>query len=209
MARKPQIKPRKKASQQRSQVTVDVLLEATARILVKDGYDTASTNKIAQMAGVSIGSLYQYFPGKEALVAAVTDQHFKEMMAVARDALVNVMVQPVETAVRELVRVMIDAHRVNPKLHRVLFEQIPRMGRTDDMDAFDREAFGMVRTYLEHHRAELNVADLELTAFICVKTVETLTHTAVVNHPALIAGAKQDLFIDETTRMLVRYLKGK
>lgn len=59
MARKPLTKPRKHASQQRSRVTVDALIEATARILVKDGFDKASTNRIAEKAGVSVGSLYQ------------------------------------------------------------------------------------------------------------------------------------------------------
>jgi AcrR family transcriptional regulator len=66
MAAKPRTNPRKLASQERSRLTVDALLEATARILVKDSYDRASTNRIADAAGVSIGSLYQYFPSKEA-----------------------------------------------------------------------------------------------------------------------------------------------
>jgi len=88
----------------------------TARILVKEGYERASTNKIAQAAGVSSGLLYQYFPSKEALVAAVIDRHQDEMMPVIRHALADVGPQPVKSAVRELVKVMIDAHRLNPKL---------------------------------------------------------------------------------------------
>ena len=57
MARRPQTKPRKIAAQGRSRATVDALIEATARILIKEGYDRASTNKVAATAGVSIGSL--------------------------------------------------------------------------------------------------------------------------------------------------------
>jgi AcrR family transcriptional regulator len=75
MARPIPTNPRKSASQKRSRVTVDTLLEATARVLVKQGYDRASTNRIAATAGVSIGSLYQYFPNKEALVAALVARH--------------------------------------------------------------------------------------------------------------------------------------
>ena len=71
MPHRPQTNPRKTASQSRSRATVDALVEATARVLVRQGYDRASTNKIAAAAGVSIGSHYQYFPSKEALVAAV------------------------------------------------------------------------------------------------------------------------------------------
>ena len=95
MAQKLQTNPRKSASQERSRATVDVLLEATTRILVKEGYDRASTNRIAELAGVSIGSLYQYFPSKEALVAAVIDRHQQEISEVTRSALVKAAARPI------------------------------------------------------------------------------------------------------------------
>jgi AcrR family transcriptional regulator len=63
-------------------VTVDALIEATARILVREGFDRASTNRIAEEAGVSLGSLYRYDPGKEVLVAAVIDRHHRELMQI-------------------------------------------------------------------------------------------------------------------------------
>jgi len=66
----PRTSPRKKPRQERSVATVEVILDATARVLCSTGYDRASTNRIAMSAGVSVGSLYQYFPSKEALVAA-------------------------------------------------------------------------------------------------------------------------------------------
>jgi AcrR family transcriptional regulator len=207
MARKPATTPRKSASQARSRQTVDALLEATARVLVKDGYDKASTNKIAAVAGVSIGSLYQYFPSKEALVAAVIDLHMHEMFRVVREALVNVATQRVEVAARELVSVMIDAHRVNPKLHRVLVEQTPRTGQLENVEAVEREAYGLVRTYLEAHRDELDVADTNLAAFVCVTAVEALTHAAVVRPPESLTDQQASALVDDVTRLVVRYLQ--
>src|SRR3954466_10116872 len=115
--------PRKAAAQERSKATVDAILQATARILVKEGYDRASTNRIAEAAGVSIGSLYQYFPSKEALVATLIERHMDEMMAIVRDAMVDLSAVPLEHAARELVRMMIDAHALDSKLHKVLVEQ--------------------------------------------------------------------------------------
>lgn len=206
MAAKLRTAPRKPASQERSRATVDALVEATARILVKDGYDRASTNRIALAAGVSIGSLYQYFPSKEALVAAVIDRHTAEMMQLFREALARAAQRPLGQAARELVKVMVEVHRVNPRLHRVLVEQVPRVGRLDNMQALDREAMSLVRGYLEARRAEIVVADTQLAAFICVTTVEALTHTAVVHNPELLEGGRAEGFIDEVSRMLLRYL---
>src|SRR5262245_7276742 len=137
MARRQLTNPRKNASQERSRATVDALIEATARILIREGYDKASTNRIAEAAGVSVGSLYQYYPSKEALVAAVIDRHHQEIMQVVRGALEEIASQPVEIAVRRLVSVGIEAHRIDPRLHRVLAEQIPRTGRLGNVEALN------------------------------------------------------------------------
>ena len=200
-------KPRKSPSQQRSQLTVAALLKATAHILVKEGYESASTNRIAAAAGVSIGSLYQYFPSKEALVAAVVDRHMQEMLELLRAAVDRVREQPVEAATRELVKVMIDAHRVDPRLHRALVEQVPRVGRLENVRAIDREAYTLIRAYLEAHRDELRVVDLDVASFVCVATVEALTHAAVVNRPEVLSD-KSGVFADEVTRLVVGYLRG-
>jgi AcrR family transcriptional regulator len=207
MARKLQTNPRKVASQERSRSTVDALLEATARVLTKEGYDRASTNRIAEVAGVSIGSLYQYFPSKEALVAAVIDRHTQEVSEVTRNALVKVAARPIEVAAREFVSVAIDAHRVNPKLHGVLSEQIPRVGRLENIEANVRESYALVRGYLEAHRDEIDVADLDLAAFVLVTAVEALTHAAVLRRPDILADGKARYFVDDVTRLMVRYLR--
>jgi AcrR family transcriptional regulator len=208
VARKPLVKPRKSASQQRSRATVDALVEATARILVKEGFDKASTNRIAEVAGVSVGSLYQYFPGKEALVAAVIERHQQEIMQTVRGELADVLAQPVETAVRKLVAVAVKAHRVNPRLHRVLAEQIPRVGKLEKLETFDRENYTLFRTYLENHRDELRVDDLELASFVCVTSIEALTHTAVLHLGKMLSDERMDALIDEGARLVTGYLKG-
>jgi AcrR family transcriptional regulator len=207
MAHKLQTSPRKSASQERSRSTVDALLEATTRILIKEGYDRASTNRIAEVAGVSIGSLYQYFPSKEALVAAVVDRHTQELSEVTRNALIKVAARPIEVAAREFVSVAIDAHRVNPKLHGVLSEQIPRVGRLENIEANVREGYALVRGYLEAHRDEIDVADLDLAAFVLVTAVEALTHAAVLRRPDILADGKARYFVDDVTRLMVRYLR--
>src|SRR5438105_11166723 len=141
MAGRQLTSPRKRASQERSRATVDALIEATARSLVRDGFDRGSTNRIAQEAGVSVGSLYQYSPGKEARVAAVAERHAEDLMAVVRKALAAVADQPLEAATRRLVAAAIEAHRVDPKLHRVLAEQTPRTGALANVEAFNSDTY--------------------------------------------------------------------
>ena len=206
MARKPPTKPRKSASQERSRATVDALVEATARILVKDGFEKTSTNRIAEVAGVSVGSLYQYFPSKEALVAAVIDRHNEEIMAIVRTTLCEVADMPLEKAVRRLVTVAIDAHRINPKLHRVLAEQIPRAGKLD-VEAYSREIHTLVRAYLECRRKEMRKVDLDVATFLCVSTIEAVAHNAVLDQAEMLSDKLVRTLVDETTRMVVGYLR--
>jgi AcrR family transcriptional regulator len=207
MARRPLTKPRKNASQERSRATVDALIEATARILVKEGFDSASTNRIAEQAGVSVGSLYQYFPGKEALVAAVIERHKRDIMRVARGTLAQVEGQPLKRTLRTLVVAAMEAHRLDPKLHRVLAEQMPRTGRLGNVEVFNPENYALFRAYLERHRDEIRAVDLELAAFVCVTTIEALTHTAVLHHADDFSEQALTALVDEATRLLVRYLQ--
>lgn len=208
MARKPPTNPRKLATQERSRATVDALVEATARILVKEGFDKASTNRIADVAGVSVGSLYQYFPGKEALVVAVIDRHNRETMKIVRRALVEIASLPMERAVRRLVTVAVHAHRVDPKLHRVLSEQIPRVGKLEQVESFNREYFALFKAFLERHGDEIRTVDLGLAAFVCVTSIEALTHNAVLHHSKTLSDAAMDALVDEATRLVVGYLTG-
>ncbi|CAG4897298.1 TetR/AcrR family transcriptional regulator [Paraburkholderia gardini] len=207
MARKPLTKPRKHASQGRSRATVDALIQATARILVRDGFDKASTNRIAEKAGVSVGSLYQYFPSKEALVAAVMKRHGEELMQVVRDALAEAAALPMEQAVRALVVAAMEAHRIDPRLHRVLAEQIPRMGRLENTEVLNGEIHALFRAWLDAHCDEFRPLDLGLAAFVCVTSIEALTHTAVVHHSESLSEEAFGALVDEATRLVVRYLQ--
>jgi AcrR family transcriptional regulator len=207
MARRPLTNPRKHASQERSRATVDALVEATARILVREGFDKASTNRIAEVAGVSVGSLYQYFPSKEALVAAVIERHRQEITRAVRGELSTAARQPLAQGVRTLVAVAVKAHRIDPKLHRVLAEQIPRVGKLETAETFGRENFAVFRAYLENHRDEIRVRDLELASFLCVTAIEAVTHNAVL-HEKIVSGEAMEALIDEATRLVVGYLAG-
>lgn len=208
LASRPVTNPRKNASQARSRATVDALVEATARILVRDGFERASTNRIAAAAGVSVGSLYQYFPGKEALVAAVIERHNRDLMQVVQAAIAQIAGASVEVMVRTLVAAAVEAHRLDPALHRVLAEQTPRAGDGTEVLFFHREAQGLFRAYLEDRRDELGTFDLDLAAFVCVTSIEALTHSAVIHRPAMLTDdVAVETLVGEATRLINGYLR--
>jgi AcrR family transcriptional regulator len=184
---------------------VATILQATARVLVREGYEGANTNRIASAAGISVGSLYQYFPNKEALVAALIERHSEEMWSIFSHKFEVFAEAPLAVCARELIERDIAAHRVDPKLNRVLMEQVPRVGKLELVNEVARRVTGLVRAYLERHRAELRpgLVDLDVASFIVVKMVEAIGRAAVLERPELLEG---DRLVDETTNAVVRYL---
>ena len=108
---------------------MDAIITAAAHILIERGYEGATTGRIAERAGVSIGSLYQYFPNKEALVAALIEGHANEIVRVIEAALDDPALATVADGIRALIKAGMVAHRIDPALHKILNEQVPRVGR--------------------------------------------------------------------------------
>ncbi|WP_234189345.1 TetR/AcrR family transcriptional regulator [Shinella sp. NM-101] len=130
---------RKEPRQSRSRVTVEAILDAGARILSDEGWAAFTTNRVAEVAGVSIGSLYQYFPDKLSLVDAIRSRHLGDSMAVLRGAQADAL-SPSAFAV-SVVRGMIAAHSRYPGLHRVLLDEAPATDDYRDPDSEFEVAF--------------------------------------------------------------------
>jgi hypothetical protein len=94
---------------------------------------------------------------------------------------------------------MVEAHRVDPKLHRVLMEQVPRIGVSE----LDEHALLLIRAFLESRRAEIRPRNLKLASFLLASLVEAVTHGAVLMHPEYLVD--HDL-VNETTEVICRYL---
>src|SRR5688572_7939340 len=124
----PAARLRRLPAHERSRATVDAILDATARVLVRDGYDKTTTNRVAEVAGVSIGTLYQYFESKEAIVVELGRRHADRMSATIAAKLGALIDAPLEVVARALVQTMIEAHALEPELHRALIEGAARAG---------------------------------------------------------------------------------
>lgn len=203
MVRRPKTTPRKRPRQERSQATVQALLEATARVLVKEGYEGCSTNRVAAAAGVSIGSLYQYFPSKEALVAELLEHYTTQFQALVLGYLEGEAQTEPRAVAGALVRRMVELKRGNPKLARVLREQIPRVGRMNRYEEnLDRIVDAVVR-YLSGHAATLRHPEPERlrdVVYVVVHTVDAVTHQGVVQE------RDAERLVADVTDMIVRFL---
>ncbi len=203
MPRKPAITPRKLPKQDRSKVTVEAILEATTRILVEEGYDRANTNRIAERAGISIGSLYQYFPNKESLMTALMEQHAREMAELVETKLNCLFDSPLEIVIPEIIKAVVAAHAIDPRLHQVLSEEIPRSERSPQMNRADERIAQLLGAYLHRWRDKISPQNIDLTVFILSRTVDVLCHAAVIEHPNFVSNSQ---FEREASNLLLSYL---
>ncbi|MCB9593320.1 MAG: TetR/AcrR family transcriptional regulator [Sandaracinaceae bacterium] len=164
---------------------MDAILDATAHVLVREGYDKTSTNRVAERAGVSVGSVYQYFPNKEALVGELVDRYSRHITDMVVGELATLADQPPSVVAPRLVAAMIRLKREDPKLARVLREQIPRVGRMQRYEQQLDEIVAATTLYLARHRELLRAEEIEVMAFIAVHTVDAATHAGVVSKPGL------------------------
>lgn len=196
--------PRKLPRQARSRATVDAMLEAAAQVLIEHGYEAATTARVAERAGVSIGSLYQYFPNKEALVAALVERHADGLIAVVEAAVSGPEAATLEGGFRALVRAGMDGHRLAPALHKILVEQVPRVGRVAVAMDTSRRLAEIIERHLRAHRRHLpRGCDPAVAAFVIEAALEAVTHKAIISRPALLTDR---LIEGEAMRLVTGYL---
>lgn len=195
--------PRKRPVQARSQATVNAIVDAAARVLVAGGYGAFTTNRVAARAGVSVGSLYQYFPNKEALLAELKARHVADLERGLDTVMATIGDEPLADIVTAVIAANVAAHLVDPELHRVLSAEVPQLGTTDAATAFEQRTVARVHALLTSRRHEIAVRNLDLATYLVVRTVEATIHEAVVERPADLASGA---IAREVTRLLLNYL---
>jgi len=194
---------RKQPTQARARATVDVILQAARRVLVRTGYAKFTTNAVARTAGVSVGSLYQYFPDKRALVGAVLEDHVERKTSELRRDRRKLAQASLEQLIHGYAQWMVESHRDEPALHRILAEELPRQGLSSKLAADYERGIASVCQMLAARASELVPQNHELSAFIIVHTMEALTKAALQRDPRML----DDDLIDEITALIMGYLK--
>jgi AcrR family transcriptional regulator len=194
----------KRPLQARAQATVDAILEATIRILERDSFEATTTTRIAEVAGVSVGTLYHHFPDREAILHRLQEREFERALALMENVLSkdNVAAAPRET-VERVVRGLAELYAACPGLHRVLAIEGLRVVNTERVHAFDLRVIAVVRHFLLASKAELRCDDIEAAAFVAYQSVRATMLASLLERPA---GIDSETLVSQLVDLVVRYL---
>jgi AcrR family transcriptional regulator len=122
--------PRKTPVQARSTVTVEAISEATIQVLLSQGAERLTTTRVAERAGVSVGTLYQYYPNKRSLLFAVLERHMNDVAAKVEAACENACHKPLAEMIREMVEAFVDAKMERADISVALYRVAGDVGGT-------------------------------------------------------------------------------
>jgi AcrR family transcriptional regulator len=197
------LEPRRKPRQVRAELTRERILTAAAHVFAAHGYAAGTTNRIAEQARISIGSLYQYFPNKDAILAELLVQHIDRGTWTGADEL-DFSPGTLGAVVRALIRDAIDNHRDDPRLLRVMVEEAPvSQELLETIDRHGKLRTAQVRDVIVRH-PDIHVGDPDVAADIVLFTVEMNTHKFMAAPRAIPV----ETFENELVAMVTRYLRG-
>lgn len=189
--------PRRTPRQERSRLMVERILEAGRQVLIDRGYDAATTNRIAEVAGISPGSLYQYFPNKDTIVAAIIDAYTDEFLRSVTTRLVEQVGQPEDIrSLREVIAILLDAMMDQPEMLRALIEHTPRLGLGNKIADFEQRVGELAIAHLRLRDQNSDHPDTRI--WMVVRAVEHLTIRYVLDRPSI----DHDEFLDELTALV-------
>jgi AcrR family transcriptional regulator len=193
---------RRKPQQRRARQTVDAILEAVIRVLKREGFTALTTNRIAEVAGVSIGSVYQYFPDKRAIFIALHQRHIEQIDRLVEAKLFEHAASPLDTLMRAMIEAMLDAHTVDPELFELMSTEVPH--RTDGTKDFASRLHSAFRLAIQARTHELKKgSDIDKIVFVVTNMVDALSHAAALRRPA---GLSLAIAKNEITRAVLAYL---
>jgi AcrR family transcriptional regulator len=194
---------RKKPVQVRSRDMVEALVQATADTIAERGLANTTTNHIAARAGVSVGSLYQYFDGKDALVCALTEQITRELAAVVDERLGALMDADVRTAVRGLLTGVFDRLEGNAA-YLELARHWSEVREQKAIPELEKHMLEACRQYYMRHHDSLRVRNLPAAMFVVISsTLYTVVH--YLGEPRPFLGRQE--VIDNLSEMVAAFLE--
>lgn len=194
---------RNQPQQPRSRATVSVILEAAIRVLEREGLALLTTSRIAEVAGVSVGTLYQYFAHRDAILNALQDREFERAIVVLQGVLSNPHHASDQSLARAVVEELLRLYRAAPALHRVLAVEGLRVTPAERVQAFDARIVSSIRAFLALAGPRIRPANLEAASFVIYQSVRATMLAYLLESPP---GVNDPILVDEVTELIVRYL---
>lgn len=179
-------------------------MDATERVVAKVGFHAATTNQIAKVAGVSIGTLYHYFPTKEALVAAVVHRMWQDELVAVMQHGHRFAEGPLEDAIFHAIDALAKVVLAKVDLYRAWYVEASHLGELARGLSMSDTAIDFVAIALEARRSEIAPTNLRFAADLVVKTALSTTRTAARDWDEELASGE---LARELAAMLTRYLK--
>ena len=194
---------RRRPTQQRAQATVEAVLDAAVKLLKRQGSSSMTTNRIAETAGVSIGSVYQYFPNKRAIFEALHQRHVQQVDDSLMRRLDGLTDEPFEELVSNLVLCMVQLHSSDPELSELLRSEVPHgVAGTAPLAV---RLYQPVRRMLKRRATRSdNLGRLNMHAFFLSNMLDAFGHAIVVGRPSGISLAAATA---ETVQAITSYMK--
>jgi AcrR family transcriptional regulator len=194
---------RRVPAQGRARVTVDAMLDAAVKLLKRGGAASITTNRIAEAGGVSIGSVYQYFPNKQAIFIALHERHIRQVDEVLLRCLAGSSDATLEELVGMLLQAMIQLHDADPQLAGLLQTEVPQSA--EGTPGLAVRFYKPLRKILSSRAKELcHSGILEMKAFFLSNMIEAFGHAIVLRRPAGLSLARAK---SETLRAILVYLQ--
>jgi AcrR family transcriptional regulator len=194
---------RKQPQQARSRATVNAILDATTQIFNREGPEAATTTRIADVAGISIGTLYQYFSHRDAILDALQDREFERAMELMQRVLADGARGPAPDVAREVVVGLLELYEASPALHRILAVEGLRITPTDRVHAFDMRVISVVRSFLAMSNLPIRRKNLDAAAFVVFQAVRAAMLARLLESPP---GLDDETLTEELTDLVLRYL---
>jgi AcrR family transcriptional regulator len=202
----PDLRPKKRPSQRRSRETFEALVEACAWLLAKRGYAGTTTNHIAERAGVNIASLYEYFPGKDAIVAQVAERLVERVLARLADGAAGVMASGENDAVRLWIEWIHDVVAQEKELVAVFLQQVPYTSQLEPIQAIGARLLELSQQ-VRWHAAGLIRRELSDPALHLLINLVTSTIMQCVMEPPADVTPRE--LLDELSRRVEEWVRGR
>lgn len=199
------LNPRKEPNQDRAKETVETIVGATAHILEKEGFEKISTNRIAEKAGVSIGSLYQYFPTKDAIFSFMMERYVRSQTEMVDKILLErKQSRDLKETVRIIISAIMESKIKQSRFQKMFAEKVLSFAGYESLHKQDEHLIAVFEKYLEPFGDEVRKENLDISLYFVIQSVKVLPIAILYQDRIKLQDPR---VTEELIELVYRYMK--